>query len=298
MAPDSTRESAVLTLETTKPPWYLNLEPINRSYMRRKASRILSSRGIEAAEVAWIQKQVDHDLLAKVSQIIAEQCEWPNPRFVPEDRCSVILQGKSLVDASRAEAMTQIEEEVIPGLDQGIWSGIDLISYGELVERLQGELRRIRGSDLKVLAPDAFVIPWLMRHFSSYRNAYRKRRYSGFLFVRDHGRVEAAWIARNLDPNLVRRISTIVMRECQWPTPLFVPEDRGSIVFTGQYMQPNAVNVVMRLEEELRQSVGLGLWSEMDAMSYGEFVDRIRTVLTGNRMSGYRDNGGRGQVLN
>lgn len=129
----------ILTPETIGIPWYLELEPIKSFYIRKKASKILLGRDSKMVKAAWIRANIDIDLAAKVSKIIAEWCEWPNALFVPNDRCSILFQEVSF-DLTFYEATRQIEEEIVPNLHQSVWDKLDSISYGELMECILTDL--------------------------------------------------------------------------------------------------------------------------------------------------------------
>ena len=129
----------ILAPETIVIPWYLNLEPIKSFYIRKKASKILLGRDSEMIENAWARTNIDIDLTAKVSKIIADWCEWPNALFAPNDRCSILFQDISC-DLTTVEVMRQIEEEIVPNLHQNVWDKLDSISYGELMKFIQTDL--------------------------------------------------------------------------------------------------------------------------------------------------------------
>lgn len=140
------------TAETVVVPWYLNLEPVRSNYLRRKAksmaSETLLARSAEAVKAVWAGTNVDNDLVATVSQIVAGECEWPNCLFVPDDKCSVIFcdVGRSM---NTAEATLSIEQRLGVKLSDDIWSELLATSYGELMERLHEALKKVPRQESK-----------------------------------------------------------------------------------------------------------------------------------------------------
>jgi hypothetical protein len=135
-----------LSPATIKVPWYLDLVPIRCWCIRKQAAQILLSRDPETTQTAWRLGSFDLELVAKVSRVIEAWYEWPNGLFVPDDRCAIVFQPLGSVDDILGQDIDQIEREVIPGLDrEKIWVGMDAISYGEFMGRLQSELTRTRG---------------------------------------------------------------------------------------------------------------------------------------------------------
>jgi hypothetical protein len=131
-----------LSAETIPAPWYVKpLSPAtNNSYVRRKGSEILMDRDHETVEAVWIKVNMDFELVTKVSRIIAEWCEWPNNLFMPDDKCSILFQDIGC-DLTIVEVMRQIEEEIVPNLNQNVWSKLGSISYGELIGYIQKMLK-------------------------------------------------------------------------------------------------------------------------------------------------------------
>lgn len=133
----------ILMPESVKVPWYLNLEPIKSSYIRKKsrkkASEILLGRKPEIVESIWNRTNIDVNLIAKVSKIIMEECNWPNALYIPEDRCSVLFSdvGYSM---NSVEASLSIEQDIAPNMNKDIWAELNSMSYGELLKRLQAEI--------------------------------------------------------------------------------------------------------------------------------------------------------------
>lgn len=125
---EEARNSDLLTPDSIVVPWYLRLRPLDLFFIRKRARRILSTRDAETVKRLWANASVDLDLRAKVSSIIANECKWPNALFVPDDRCSVVFcdPGYSM---DSAQAMIRIEQQVVPTLNEGIWSELDSMSY-------------------------------------------------------------------------------------------------------------------------------------------------------------------------
>ena len=96
-------------------------------------------RNHETVEAAWMKVNIDFELVTKVSSIIAKWCEWPNNLFVPDDKCSILFQDIDF-DLTIVEAMRQIEEEIVPNLNQSVWSKLGSMSYGELIGYIGTEL--------------------------------------------------------------------------------------------------------------------------------------------------------------
>ena len=270
------------TVETIAVPWYLNLEPIRTNYVRKKArkkaSKILLGRDSEMIEDAWARTNIDIDLIAKVSKIISEECDWPNALFLPDDRCSILFSDVGL-GMNSSDATIGIENEVVPDVDEDIWSELMSMSYGEFLDRLQTELIRVKNSDFKILAPGAFVVPRVDRLFPRYKNAYLKTSYSRFLIGRDPKRVEAVWIDKNINIGLVARTSEIIMKECQWPNALFVPDDKCSIIFRNKKMKLDKTNLAMHITDSICPHIDPSIWYGIESISYGEFMEQIQTDL-------------------
>lgn len=132
----------ILSVETFPVPWYVKLlsPATNNSYVRKKGSEILMGRKHETVKAAWIRKNIDFELVTKVSRIIAKWCEWPNNLFVPDDKCSILFQDIGH-DLSILEAMRQIKKEILPNLNPSALSNFGSMSYGEFIGYITGKTR-------------------------------------------------------------------------------------------------------------------------------------------------------------
>jgi hypothetical protein len=121
-------------------PWYrraFQLGPGPR--LRKRVAEILLLRNPADVQAAWNSTSVDIDLAAKVSGIIAEWCEWPNALFVPDDECAYLFLDVEY-DLSIVGAKRQIEKDIVPNLNQDVWSKLDSLSYGEFIGHIQAGL--------------------------------------------------------------------------------------------------------------------------------------------------------------
>jgi len=134
MSKSQNSDFTILSEENLPVPWYIKLlyPAANNPYVRKKGSEILMGRDHETVKAAWIRLDIDFHLVEKVSRIIAEWCEWPNDLFVPDDECSILFQSIS-VDLTIVEVTRQIEEDIVPNLNQNVWSKLYSMSYGELI---------------------------------------------------------------------------------------------------------------------------------------------------------------------
>ena len=140
----------ILSAETIPAPWYVKLlsPATNNSHVRKRGSEILMGRNHETVEAAWIRRNIDFELVTKVSRIIGKWCEWPNYLFLPDDKCSILFQDIGC-DLTIVEAMRQIEEEIVPDLNQSVWSKLGSMSYGELIGYIKTALGDSRQEETK-----------------------------------------------------------------------------------------------------------------------------------------------------
>ena len=254
------------------------------SYTRRKFCKILADRDADEVAKQWAGLGVDAVLLAEVSKIIQEWCEWPSALFLPQDRCSEIIWER-YPDLTFAEVSMEIEY-LIPGLDDEIWSEAESLSFGELMQFLQKEFCRAGDSDIKLLVPDAVAVSKLVRRFPSLQSNYLKKTYSGFLFVRDEEKVKTYWDRAEIDFDAAMSISKIVEEIYHWPNCRFVPDDMCSVVFRDEKMKLRPAEIIKYIEQKTEFSVLSDLQAGIESISYGEFITSCSEISGSTRLSG------------
>ena len=142
MAGSQKSDFTILSAETIpiSIPWYRRMLGLGAGpSLRKRISEILQLRNPADVHAAWNSASVDANLAAKVSRIIAEWCEWPNALFVPDDECGYLFRDMG-TDLNSVDAMIQIEADIVPNLNQDVWSGLNTMSYGELIGHIQAQL--------------------------------------------------------------------------------------------------------------------------------------------------------------
>lgn len=89
--------------------WVAQLPFIGRIVRRRVYRRILLSRTEEKVASEWSRAGIQLDTVMPISILVAEECSWPNPFFIPDDWCSAVF-FESEMDMSAAIAFVKISD--------------------------------------------------------------------------------------------------------------------------------------------------------------------------------------------
>ena len=100
--------------EVAVPFWVKSIPFLKWDRAKKEFDRILCRRVQHDVDVAWLATSIDRELVFQVSSIIADNCNWPNAMFLPNDQCAVIFWDGA-VDTTGITAAMRIEDKILQG---------------------------------------------------------------------------------------------------------------------------------------------------------------------------------------
>jgi hypothetical protein len=100
----------ILQTQLKRPLWVRAVQFVDALYCKRKYNAMLRQRSFSSVSQKWRAVGIDLRLVTKVSSIIADECDWANSLFVPEDEATVLFWSRD-TDLGDVNALIRLADE-------------------------------------------------------------------------------------------------------------------------------------------------------------------------------------------
>jgi hypothetical protein len=97
----------------------------------------------------WGDDPVIYRCLCCVSPVVMKYFRWPNPLFIPDDPCAILLWDPRILDPGSGEDTTHTLEKLLALPQYFLWDDFESLVYLELIRRIIRESRILCDADVK-----------------------------------------------------------------------------------------------------------------------------------------------------